>query len=149
MSELALPVDDLEPDLDLGHGFKANWITDGDNKVGIQLMHSCGLAPLFWEHVGVYQPMFELEHVDPLTLTPHVACPECMAKGWIRLGRWVPYDDRPSAEACEAIAAQIAHEFRHFATADWSNWLLAAESVLIKARESGWKMVPVAEDAEL
>jgi hypothetical protein len=137
-------VEALKADLDLGHGYSANWIVekvdDEEKKVGLLLMHQCGLSPLFWEHVGENRPLFEAQNVEPLFLLPHVACPTCGDKGWLRSDRWVPYDDRPDFNAIEAMAEQIAHEFRHFARAEPEAWRLAAEGCLLRMQAAGWEV---------
>lgn len=134
-------------ELDLGHGFTADWIVstpaEGEKKVGILLYHSCGVSPLMWESAGEGRPLFTSQNpnIEPLFLLPHVSCPSCGVKGWIRSNRWVPFDERPDPDAIEAVAEQIAHEFRSFARAEPDAWRLAAEGCLLRAQAAGWKMV--------
>lgn len=101
------------PDLDLGHGVTAVWISHGDHdRAGIIEYHQCaggncrdpqtggpgrcgggvlfdlpGIAELF-----PGRELWQVEQWDPLTLSPSLqcGCNGCTHHGYIQNGQWEP-----------------------------------------------------------
>lgn len=131
-------------DLDLGNGFTGRWISDNnedDKHIGLLLVHECGAQPLLWDAQDVYAPLFTLQWEEPLSILPHVNCPQCGQRGWVRVGRWVPYDERPPVEVIQALGKEMSFQLRSFVTAAADHWDLAAEGALLKFQDRGFQIV--------
>jgi hypothetical protein len=58
---------------------------DGDRHSAGVLFDLPGVAEAFPD-----RPLWTLEQLDPLTLSPSLQCKDCGHHGWIRAGRWEP-----------------------------------------------------------
>ncbi len=91
-------------DLDLGEGVLARWNIEDGEKIGILYNHPadtptgrCESGITFdlpkvreiWPDYPVDR-MWQLESLDPLTVSPSLLCTGCQHHGFIRTGRWVP-----------------------------------------------------------
>lgn len=92
---------DDPPDIDLGHGVTAKWLSGaGHDRAGLLEQHprpdtgaACYGTVLFdlpgvQEHFG--QAVWQVTSLDPLDISPSVLCRTCGHHGFIRAGRWVP-----------------------------------------------------------
>lgn len=88
--------------LDLGHGVSITFTTwESHNPVGLVEYHNrpdgspCVGGGILFDLPGVSEafpdrPVWTLENLDPLTISPSLQCMSCSHHGFIRDGRWVP-----------------------------------------------------------
>lgn len=88
--------------VDIGHGVVIRFYSNkGCDKAGVLLYHRhedgavCGGSVTFdvpandW-HKQRGRPLWVVESLDPLTLSPSILDPDCGLHGYIRGGRWEP-----------------------------------------------------------
>lgn len=84
--------------IDLGAGTEMTMqYNENHEPVGLIERHVCngvisgGSVPFAHERALAVpsSPVWTVQQVEPLTLTPSIACHRCPHHGWIRDGRWV------------------------------------------------------------
>lgn len=85
--------------IDLGHDVLVMFTSRDGARVGLLESHprpddgrGCSGAVTFDvpEAEGLKGPRWQVESMDPLTISPSVLCRGCGWHGWIRGGQWVP-----------------------------------------------------------
>lgn len=104
MSEQYERLDGMDdgPVTDIGHGVTIRWVRWRDHDpAGVIEEHDrpdgngrC-LGSVLFDVPGIREAFpgrdfWQVESLDPLTLSPSVACRACGHHGFIRAGRWVP-----------------------------------------------------------
>lgn len=88
--------------IDLGHGVTVTFTTWGEhdpaglieNHTHPQTGNECGGGVLF-DLPGIREAfpgraLWQIESLNPLTISPSLVCSVCGHHGWIKQGRWVP-----------------------------------------------------------